>query len=120
MALGGLESSGRAQGAPEQQLQPAESQEVLPADIKVRGHVECLGWVEIVELGAAECRELLRNCRQSIRPVSKAASAAWDVRSVSRVRILVIVSRVHLLQKCILIHLKERWERLTPSTLTRL
>ena len=38
----------------------------------------------------------------------------------SRVRILVIVSSVHFLQKGILNHLKKRWERLTPSTLTRL
>ena len=38
----------------------------------------------------------------------------------NRVRILVIVSPVHFLQKGILNHLKKRWERLTPSTLTRL
>ena len=36
----------------------------------------------------------------------------------TRVRILVIVSRVHFLQKGILNHLKKRWERLTTSTLS--
>ena len=37
-----------------------------------------------------------------------------------RVRILVIVGSVHFLQKGILNHIKKRWERPTPSTLTRL
>ena len=45
------------------------------------------------------------------------ASAWW---ASTRVRILVIVSRVLFLQKGILNHLKKRWERLTPGTLTRL
>ena len=39
-------------------------------------------------------------------------------RSGSRVRILVIVGRVHFLQKGILNPSKKRWERPTPSTLS--
>ena len=59
MAPGGLENSARAQGALEQQLQPAVPQEVLPAHIKVGGHVEGLGWIGIVGLGCNQADAIL-------------------------------------------------------------
>ena len=50
------------------------------------------------------------------RVMHSALPAADRAQLCCRVLILVIVSRVHFLQKGILNHPKKRWERLTPST----